>query len=176
MISTLIIRFQTIPAGNESGLMTDDRDDTDRMFKAMRRIAHAIDLRSHEIARSVGLTIPQIVVLASVRDRGEVTTREVSRSADMSAATVVSILDKLEEKGLVQRYRSTLDRRIVHTRLTPRGAEVLASAPPLLDAPFRQALDLLPAAERKALIGALESIADMMDTREPALPAPGERR
>ncbi len=51
----------------------------------MRRIAHAIDLRSREIARTVGLTIPQIVVLASVRDRGEVTTREISRSADMTA-------------------------------------------------------------------------------------------
>ena len=151
--------------------MTDDRDDADRMFKAMRRIAHAIDLRSHEIARSVGLTIPQIVLLASVRDRGEVTTREISRSADMSAATVVSVLDKLEERGLVQRYRSTVDRRVVHTRLTPRGAAVLASAPPLLDEGFRRSLAGLPRAERAALIGALERIADMMDAREVMAPA-----
>lgn len=152
--------------------MTDERDDAERMFKAMRRIAHAIDLRSRKVARTVGLTIPQIVVLASVRDRGEVTTREISRSADMTAATVVTILDKLEEKGLVVRYRSTVDRRIVHTRLTPRGAAVLASAPPLLDEAFREALAGMPRAERTGLIRALETIADMMDAREEGAAVP----
>ena len=149
--------------------MTDH--DATRMFKAIRRIAHAIDLRSSAVARTAGLTIPQIVVLASVRDLGEVTTRDVSQAADMSAPTVVAILDKLEEKGLVERYRSKVDRRIVHTRLTRRGAEVLAAAPPLLDESFREALARLPADERSRLIGALETIADMMGARAP--PAPG---
>lgn len=149
--------------------MTDH--DATRMFKAIRRIAHAIDLRSSAVARTAGLTIPQIVVLASVRDLGEVTTRDVSQAADMSAPTVVAILDKLEEKGLVERYRSKVDRRIVHTRLTARGEAVLASAPPLLGEPFREALARLPADERSRLIGALETIADMMDARASPLPA-----
>lgn len=153
--------------------MTEPRDDATRMFKAIRRIAHAIDLRSSAVARTVGLTIPQIVVLASVRDLGEVTTREVSRAADMTAATVVTILDKLEEKGLVERYRSTVDRRIVHTRLTPRGAEILTSAPPLLQDEFRAALARLPAPERARLIAALETVADMMDARAAPLARPG---
>lgn len=153
--------------------MTEHLDDATRMFKAIRRIAHAIDLRSSAVARTVGLTIPQIVVLASVRDLGEVTTREVSRAADMTAATVVTILDKLEEKGLVERYRSTVDRRIVHTRLTARGAEVLASAPPLLQDEFRAALARLPAPERARLIAALETVADMMDARAAPLERPG---
>lgn len=151
--------------------MTGERDDATRMFKAIRRIAHAVDLRSSAVARTTGLTIPQIVVLASVRELGEVTTREVSRAADMSAATVVAILDKLEAKGLVERYRSTVDRRIVHTQLTLRGAEVLATAPSLLDEPFREALARLPAEERSRLIGALQTIADMMDARPPSVPA-----
>ncbi len=145
--------------------------DATRMFKAIRRIAHAIDLRSSAVARTAGLTIPQIVVLASVRDLGEVTTREVSEAADMTAATVVSILDKLEEKGLVERYRSKVDRRIVHTRLTRHGATVLAEAPPLLQDEVRAALARLPASERAGLIAALETVADMMDARGQPLPA-----
>jgi DNA-binding MarR family transcriptional regulator len=144
--------------------MSSTGDEAMRLFRAIRRIAHAIDLRSQEVARTVGLTIPQIVVLASVRDRGEVTTREISRAAHMTAATVVAILDKLEARGLIERYRSRVDRRIVHTRLTPRGKAVLADAPPLMRQAFREALARLPAVERAALITSVETVADMLET------------
>ncbi|WP_346432256.1 MarR family transcriptional regulator [Breoghania sp. L-A4] len=97
------------------------KDDAAKLFKAIRRIVRAIDLRSREVARAVGLTIPQIVVLQAARDLGKVTTKALSQHADLSAPTVVIILDKLEERGLVVRHRSPIDRRIVHTRLTPEG-------------------------------------------------------
>uniref|UniRef100_UPI00262A9F5F MarR family winged helix-turn-helix transcriptional regulator n=1 Tax=Breoghania sp. TaxID=2065378 RepID=UPI00262A9F5F len=97
-----------------------------------RRIVRSIDLRSREVARAVGLTILQIVVLQSANDMGRVTTRAISERSDLSAATVVTILDKLEAKGLVERHRSADDCRIVHTLVTERGEEVLRSAPPML--------------------------------------------
>ncbi|MCB1738957.1 MAG: MarR family transcriptional regulator [Gammaproteobacteria bacterium] len=135
------------------------------MFKAIRRIVRAIDVRSREVARAVGLTIPQIVVLQAAQALGAVTTKALSERADLSSATVITILDKLEEKGLVERYRSTTDRRIVHTRVTERGARVLADAPPLLHDEFNRALMALPAGERGGLIEAITRIADMMDSR-----------
>lgn len=140
-------------------------NETAALFKAIRRIVRAIDLRSREVARVVGLTIPQIVVLQAARDLGEVTTKAISQHADLSAATVVTILDKLEEKGMVERYRSPEDRRIVHTRLTPRGEETLAAAPPMLHDEFRTAFAALPAGERAATLAALEKIAEMMDAK-----------
>ena len=36
----------------------------------------------------------------------------------MSPPTVVAVLDKLEAKGMAVRYRSTIDRRVVHRYLT----------------------------------------------------------
>src|SRR5690606_10477736 len=95
----------------------------------MRRIARAFELHSRRLAREFDLTLPQHIVLACVRDLGEVTSRAISEEADVSPATVVGILDKLEAKGLIQRYRSTRDRRIVHTRITQKGEETLALAP-----------------------------------------------
>ncbi|WP_430512128.1 MarR family winged helix-turn-helix transcriptional regulator [Pannonibacter phragmitetus] len=101
-----------------------------RIFKALRRIVRAIDLRSREVARTAGLTIPQIVVLQAIRDLGDVTTKALSVQADLSAATVVTILDRLEERGLVARERSATDRRIVHARLTEEGRILLEGPPP----------------------------------------------
>ncbi|MDN3719711.1 MarR family transcriptional regulator [Roseibium salinum] len=94
-----------------------------QVVKAIRKIVRAIDLRSREVSRLTGLTIPQIVVLQGIRDLGQVTTKALSDNADLSSATVVTILDKLEEKGLIERYRSVSDRRIVHARLTEKGGD-----------------------------------------------------
>ena len=140
-------------------------DEAAGVFKSIRRIVRSIDLRSREVARAVGLTIPQIVVLQAAHDMGEVTTRAISERSDLSSATVVTILDKLEAKGLVERYRSSDDRRIVHTRVTERGREVLGSAPPMLHDDFRQRFAALPPEKRAALLAAMTQVADMMDTK-----------
>lgn len=125
--------------------------DTDELMKALRQMARAIDVRSKAISRVAGLTIPQIVILQAVRDLGEVTTAALSRHADLSAATVITILDKLEARALIERYRSLSDRRIVHTRLTDEGRALLAAAPPLLPDGFRSAFAALPVARRRAI-------------------------
>ena len=99
-------------------------------LRAIRRLARALDVHSSRINRESGLTLPQLVVLTCARDLGEVTSRAIAVAADLSAPTVNGILDKLEAKGLIQRYRSASDRRVVHARLTDRGAALLANAPP----------------------------------------------
>ncbi|WP_417672086.1 MarR family winged helix-turn-helix transcriptional regulator [Roseibium sp.] len=143
-----------------------DTTDTARVFKAIRRIVRAIDLRSREVSRAVGLTIPQIVVLQAIRDLGEVTTKELSDHADLSSATVVTILDKLEDRGLIGRYRSTIDRRVVHARLTETGAELIQNLPGLLHEEFEAKFAGLPAGDRDTLVSAIEQIAEMMNAHK----------
>ncbi len=135
--------------GGERMIRSEEARD---LLKAFRRIAQALDLQSRRIARAVGLTLPQLVVLTCVRDLGEVTSRAISQAADLSPATVVGILDKLEAKGLIERYRSSTDRRIVHTRLTEAGLAALRDAPPLLGEAFEDAFAGLPAARRQRLV------------------------
>jgi len=139
-------------------------EDLAGLVKAIRVIAQAIDTRSKSMARLSGLTIPQVVLLAAVRDLGEVTTNGLSRHVDLSPGTVVSILDKLEERGFVERYRSPTDRRIVHSRLTEAGAEILARAPGLLPSETVDAIAALPQPERKRLVAAFRSVASMLRT------------
>ncbi|MGX1100007.1 MarR family winged helix-turn-helix transcriptional regulator [Amorphus sp. MBR-141] len=132
----------------------------------LRRIIRSVDLQSRQVARTVGLTIPQLIVLQAVRDLGEVTSTMLSAHASLSPATVTTILDKLELRGLVERYRSANDRRVVHTRLTAEGAGALSKAPPLLQESFVRRFDSLDVTRQDALLAALGDIADMMDTGE----------
>lgn len=129
----------------------------------LRRIIRSVDLQSRHVARTVGLTIPQLIVLQAVRDLGEVTSTTLSAHVSLSPATVTTILDKLEGRNLVERYRSASDRRVVHTRLTKEGAADLEKAPPLLQEAFVRSFDGLDPERQDALLSALEDIAGMMD-------------
>lgn len=130
-------------------------------LRAIRRLARALDMHSSRINRESGLTLPQLVVLTCVQDLGEVTSRAIASAADLSAPTVNGILDKLEAKGLIERYRSDRDRRVVHTRLTARGATLLEDAPPPLGDAFRRGLMKLSTIERMQLLASIETVAGM---------------
>lgn len=133
-------------------------------LRALRRLARMLDLQSGRINRESGLTLPQLIVLTCIRDLaqadgGQATGRGIALAADLSPPTVVGILDKLEAKGLIARHRCAEDRRSVHARLTPRGAEFLAAAPAPMGDAFAAGLAALPAPERSRMLADLERLA-----------------
>ncbi|MGF1659969.1 MAG: MarR family winged helix-turn-helix transcriptional regulator [Rubrimonas sp.] len=132
------------------------------VVKAGRRIARAFDVQSHRIDRAVGLTLPQLIVLGCIRDLGEVASRTLSVEADLSPPTVVGVLDKLEAKGLIARYRSTRDRRLAHARVTEKGRAALDAAPAPLGEAFAARFAALDPQARSRILEALEDLARLL--------------
>lgn len=137
-------------------------DETRSLLKSIRRIVRANDLQSRVLARSVGLTGPQLVIMMAVAELGEVTTKALADHADLSPATVVTVLDNLEQREIVQRYRSNVDRRIVYTRLTPKGQELISHAPGVFGSEFARRFAALPAERRQEMLASLSELADLM--------------
>ena len=137
--------------------MRPDEENT-ILLKQIRRLARALDLQSRQIDRAMGLTLPQFVVLDALGEMGEVTGRALSARADISPPTMVGILDKLEAKGLIERYRSARDRRIVHARLTPRGEAALRQAPDPLGERLSRGFRALPADQRTRILDGLSQL------------------
>jgi DNA-binding MarR family transcriptional regulator len=133
-----------------------------RVLMAIRRIVHGVDRHSKQVERASGITLPQLVVLTAIRRLGEVTSSKISEAASLSPATVTTILDKLEARGLVERYRNVQDRRVVHSRLTPAGAKLLEAAPPFLHERFVSRFAKLDDARKAAIVQAIEDVAEMM--------------
>jgi DNA-binding MarR family transcriptional regulator len=53
------------------------------------------------------------------------TAGQLAKSADLNPATVTAMLDQLEALNVVQRTRSTEDRRVCNVSLTPEGWQLL---------------------------------------------------
>lgn len=155
-----VVKVMNVPANDKDGqrLQTEAR----MVEKAVRRIVRAHDLQSRSLARRCGLTAAQLVVMKGIVELGEVTSVALSVYADISPATVVTILDNLEERELIQRYRSGTDRRIVHTRLTAEGARLVAEAPEPMGGIFLENFSRLPLQEREDLAQAIVRLAELM--------------
>ena len=135
----------------------------DEVLVALRRVIRATDLHSRHLAKTTGLTAPQILLLQTIRQRGEVTIGELATDISLSQATVTTILDRLEKRGLVYRKRSDTDKRNVHAHLTPQAMEVLISAHIPLQEQFKRQFDDLQEWEQTMIISSLQRIAKMMD-------------
>ena len=133
------------------------------LLRAIRRIIRAVDVQSKRVTRAAGLTIPQIVILQTLRERGAMSTGGLAAEISLSPPTVTTVLDRLEGRGLVQRTRKLEDRRVVLTELTPQGRAVLAQAPPLMHDGFLAAYAGMAPQAQDNLVAALQTVADLMD-------------
>lgn len=132
---------------------------------ALRRVIRATDLHSKYLAKTTGLTAPQILLLQTLRDKGQITIGEVAQEVSLSQATVTTILDRLEKRELVYRQRSETDKRKVHAYLTEQALEILKNAPIPLQEQFTRQFSDLQEWEQTMIISALKRVAQMMDAQ-----------
>jgi DNA-binding MarR family transcriptional regulator len=99
-------------------------------------LVRALDVLSRKLAADSGVTSPQLACLRHIVREGTTTTTDIARSIHLSPSTVVGIIDRLEEKGLVRRERDRRDRRVVGLTPTERGKQVVAETPHPVKAMF----------------------------------------
>ena len=135
----------------------------DAVLIALRKVIRATDLHSKYLAKNTGLTTAQLLILQSIQNMGEVSIGEISKKISLSQATVTSILDRLVDKGLVYRERSTEDKRKVHAYLTEDALALIKDAPAPLQEQFTKQFEALNDWEKSMMISSLQRIAQMMD-------------
>jgi MarR family transcriptional regulator, organic hydroperoxide resistance regulator len=107
-----------------------------RIFIALLKAADAVSQEAEQLLRSQGLSGAQYNVLRILRGaepqglpcRG-ISDRMISHDPDMTR-----LLDRMEKRALIVRIRQTDDRRVVKTRITREGLELLKT----LDRPVRE--------------------------------------
>ena len=140
-------------------------DDPLRILGALRRIVRAFDIHSRRLLRDHEVTVPQMRCLLVIESEGVIGCSDLARAVDLNFSTVNGILDRLEQRGLVERRRLESDRRKVQVTVTRAGRRLVVAAPQLLQDRVVDALLQLSARERSALSQSLERIVGLMDAQ-----------
>lgn len=98
----------------------------------MRRVLSSIRTQADAQLASHELTYAQWLPLFKLSLCDTTTVASLARNLESDPASTTRSLDRMEAKGLVVRERSTVDRRVVHLKLTPEGQRIAALVPPVL--------------------------------------------
>ena len=105
------------------------------------------------------LTVPQFSILMLVASNGDVNQKQLGLALDISPPNMAVTLDRMAERGWIERVRSTHDRRAQHIHLTPAGAALAERVRAIAATMEEPTLAVLSRAERALLIELLRKLA-----------------
>jgi len=132
----------------------------ERIFLALLKAADSLGQEAEQLTRTASLTGTQYNVLRILRGAGPegLACRGIGERMITHDPDITRLLDRMEKNGLITRERQKDDRRVVKTRITPRGLELLKP----LDQPMRdlhkRQFRHMAGGRLKTLYGLLEEI------------------
>src|SRR5438067_11388130 len=127
---------------------------------ALQLTADRLSRRGAEFLKQHGLSPAQYNTLRILRGAGptglpcsEVGERMINRDPD-----ITRMLDRLERRGLVQRRREGKDRRVITTRITPAGLQLVNRLNRPIQQLHRSLLGSLGESRLKSLLRVLDGI------------------
>jgi DNA-binding MarR family transcriptional regulator len=129
---------------------------------ALRKIMQQMDYHSRRLNKCYGLTVPQIICLYEIGEQGMMTISSLSKKVYLSMSTLVGVIDRLEEKELVQRIRDVKDRRIMYINSTDKGREFVSASPYLLHNRLNENLQELTEEEQVTLANSVNLLVTVL--------------
>lgn len=109
-----------------SSVRDDARADTVPLGELLSRAARAIHLQSRELLAPLGLTPAAARALRTLgHAAGPMRMGDLAERMHVVPRTVTTLVDALEEDGLIERRPDPTDRRSTLVHLTPRGSDRL---------------------------------------------------
>ncbi|GAB2473442.1 MAG: MarR family winged helix-turn-helix transcriptional regulator [Comamonas sp.] len=103
----------------------------------------------------LGLTQAQWMPVLHLAAGRAQTAAELARNCMQSPGAMTRMIDRLVDKGIIERERSTTDRRVVRLRLTPEGQRCAVQLPDIVKGVNQDVLSPLSAEERQQFQGYL---------------------
>ncbi|MBA3541002.1 MAG: MarR family transcriptional regulator [Deltaproteobacteria bacterium] len=103
-------------------------------------LSHALEVRSKGMARTLGVTGPQRLVIRIIGQLPRASARDISSTLGMHPSTLTGILARLQAHALILRKTDDEDRRVSRFRLTGAGERIDHERKGTVEAAIRRAL------------------------------------
>ena len=117
-----------------------------------------------------GISMAQLHVMNLLERHGEMPMSRLAEMINVSDSNATGLIDRVEERGFVERIRVATDRRMVMVRLTPAGVLVLDEIEAVREEILRRVLDQLDPTQ---LAGVATAMADLREAVATTRTGPG---
>jgi DNA-binding MarR family transcriptional regulator len=140
-----------------------DNADSQAFIPLMRELLSAYhefasyDANGHRLSGS-NLTVPQANVVFTLGNTDGMTCKDIGDWTHITKGTLTGVIDRLEQKGLVERWAVEGDGRKTIVALTRAGERVFEKEYPRHVAYLKDRFDMLSAGERNQAIKSLKKV------------------
>jgi DNA-binding MarR family transcriptional regulator len=136
----------------------DDRRDLAAMLVPLAR---ALTAREEPVLRAHDLSMWGYIVLMALAEQPVRTQAALAQAINADKSRIISVLDELQERGLIDRQPDETDRRVHLLSLTPAGDRLRRSVEAGIRHWEEQVLAELPAADREAFLRSLKALYEL---------------
>lgn len=122
------------------------------------------------IMNECGLTLPQIVAMHVLRNRAGVSLLAMQDALRLSASATSTLIDKMVEKGFVDRRENPVDRRLKALQLTESGVALLDRMAVSRAEEFTAAMAVVDPELRAQLVILFERVIEQLRLGDPSCP------
>ncbi len=143
--------------GGEAGLV-------DAIIARFREAYRELRCVGSERMLRQGLSMSHLHAMSILEGHGEMPMSGLADMLDVSLSNTTGLVDRMEERGLVERHRVPDDRRVVMVRITEQGRSALAEADVLKEELLRSILGTLDGPQLERLAAALDDVRNAVGT------------
>jgi len=136
----------------------DDRRDLAAMFVPLTR---ALIAREEPVLRAHDLSMWGYIVLTALVEQPVRTQAALAQAINADKSRIISVLDDLQERGLIDRQPDEADRRVHLLSLTPAGDQLRRSVEAGIRRREEQVLAMLTPADREAFLRSLKALYEL---------------
>lgn len=144
-------------------MATEPLPDVSAVVQSLRRITKGLHEFSKAVDREFGITGPQLWAMRTIEEMGGCSAGDLADRLCVHPSTITGVIQRLEEKRLIDRARKPDDRRAVVLTLTTNGKRLLARAPFPAQGELVRSLHKLGGEDITALRRILAHVVDDMD-------------
>jgi DNA-binding MarR family transcriptional regulator len=137
-----------------------------RIVKVFKRVGHLIKQSMDKQFGDIKLTGPQGMLLGILAHDGEMKISDLSEKLGLSNSTVSGIIDRLEKQALVERIRSSEDRRVVYVNVTEKYRREFKEKFYKLEKYFEESLSTATPEEADMIIKGIDKLEEVLRRRE----------
>ena len=142
------------------------RDLVKQIIFQIRRLIQAKELYTKELNKKYQVSASQLNCLLALHENGPLPPSQIARHIMVKSSTVTGIIDRLEQKGLVNRSRTSPDRRVITIELAEPGRTLAENAPPPIQQKVLEGLERLPQSEMEKIVLGLNMLTQMLDVQD----------
>ena len=140
------------------------QDQIKQVIYLIRRLIQAEELYTKELEKKYRVSVPQLSCLLALYENGPMPPSQVAKHIMVKSSTVTGIIDRLEQKRLVERSRISSDRRVITIGLTESGRMLAQNSPLPIQERIVDGYKNLSSNEREDIIRALKKLSSMLDS------------